>query len=80
MMNKTLLVTLKGEDQIDMVLSSLREIVDSGTSVVFSFTKSGQVTVLLPSPAEVAEPCHHNDRMNNHGVVEPTEKQKILGE
>jgi hypothetical protein len=49
-MEKPLLVELKGQDQIDNVLSSLQEIVESGTSVVFSFSTSGGVTVLLASP------------------------------
>ena len=49
-MEKPLLVELKGQDQIDNVLSSLQEIVESGTSVVFSFSTSGQVTVLLANP------------------------------
>lgn len=73
-MAKTLLVTLKGKDQIDTVLSSVEEIVDSGTtSVVFSFVKSGQVTVLFtspPSPAQVGEPYLDDNRINNHGVIE----------
>jgi hypothetical protein len=49
-MEKPLLVELKRHDQIDKILSSLQEIVDSGTSVVFSFSTSGQVTVLLARP------------------------------
>jgi hypothetical protein len=38
-MEKPLLVELKRHDQIDKILSSLQEIVDSGTSVVFSFSR-----------------------------------------
>ena len=49
-MEEPLLVALKGQDQLDKVLSSLQEIVESGTSVVFSFSTSGRVTVLLASP------------------------------
>ena len=49
-MEKPWLVELKRHDQIGKILSSLQEIVDSGTSVFFSFSTSGRVTVLLASP------------------------------
>lgn len=46
-MENPLLVGLRDLEQMDKVLSSLQEIVESGTSVVFSFSTSGRVTVLL---------------------------------
>ena len=74
-MEEPLLVALKGQDQLDKVLSSLQEIVESGTSVVFSFSTSGRVTVLLASPpreAGVTEPYHHVDRSTNQKSIGPS--------
>jgi hypothetical protein len=71
-MEKPLLVELKGQDQIDTVLSSLQELVESGTSVVFSFSTSGGVTVLLagpPSPARSKTSMEHDcpvERRNSY--------------
>ena len=80
-MEKPLLVELKGQDQMDQVLSSLQEIVESGTSVVFSFSTSGRVTVLLaslPSRAEVTKLCRHMDRNINQKTVEPSSEEKEI--
>ena len=83
-MEKPLLVELKGQDQLDKVLSSLQEIVESGTSVVFSFSRSGRVTVLLASPpsgAEVTELCRHIDRsINQKPIGLGSEEEKIGSE
>ena len=80
-MDKPLLVELKGQDQMDQVLSSLQEIVESGTSVVFSFSTSGRVTVLLASPpsrAEVTQLCRHMDRNINQKTIEPSSKEEEI--
>jgi hypothetical protein len=78
-MEKPLLVELKGQDQMDQVLSSLQEIVESGTSVVFSFSTPGRVTVLLASPPsrdEVTQLCRHIDRNIRQKIVAPSSKEK----
>jgi hypothetical protein len=80
-MEEPLLVELKGQDQLDKVLSSLQEIVESGTSVVFSFSTSGRVTVLLasqPSGAEVTELCRYVDRRSNQKSIGPTSKEEEI--
>ena len=80
-MEEPLLVELKGQDQLDKVLSSLQEIVESGTSVVFSFSTSGRVTVLLASPpsgAEVTELCRHVDRRSNQKSIGPISKEEEI--
>jgi hypothetical protein len=80
-MEEPLLVELKGQDQLDKVLSSLQEIVESGTSVVFSFSTSGRVTVLLASPpsgAGVKEPRRHVDRSTNQKSIGPSSKEEVI--
>jgi hypothetical protein len=80
-MENPLLVGLKDQDQVDKVLSSLQEIVQSGTSVVFSFAKSGRVTVLLassPSEAGVTEGYRHVDRSLNQKPIRPSSKEKEM--
>jgi hypothetical protein len=81
-MEKPLLVELKGQDQIDQVLSSLQEIVDSGTSVFFSFSTPGRVTVLLASPptaAKVTERCRQVDHNVNQKPIGPNGKGGGIG-
>ena len=81
-MEEPLLVELKGQDQLDKVLSSLQEIVESGTSVVFSFSTSGRVTVLLASPpsrAEFTELCRHIDRSINQKPIAPGSEEGEIG-
>jgi hypothetical protein len=80
-MEEPLLGELKGQDQLDKVLSSLQEIVESGTSVVFSFSTSGRVTVFLASPPsgdEVTELCRHVDKRNNQKSIGPTGKEEEI--
>ena len=80
-MEEPLLVELKGQDQLDKVFSSLQEIVQSGTSVIFSFSTSGRVTVLLASPpsgAEVTELCRHVDRRSNQKSIGPSSKEEEI--
>jgi hypothetical protein len=80
-MEEPLLVELKGQDQLDKVLSSLQEIVESGTSVVFSFSKSGRVTVLLassPSEAGVTEGYRHVDRSLNQKPIGPSSEKEEM--
>jgi hypothetical protein len=80
-MENPLLVGLKDQDQVDKVLSSLKEIVESGTSVVFSFSKSGRVTVLLassPSGARVTERYSQVDRSIDQNPIEPSSKEKEM--
>jgi hypothetical protein len=80
-MEEPLLVELKGQDQLDKVLSSLQEIVESGKSVVFSFSRSGRVTVLLassPSGAGVTELCRHVDRSINQKPIRLNSKEEQI--
>lgn len=80
-MEEPLLLELKDQNQMDKVLSSLQEIVESGTSVVFSFSTSGRVTVLLASPlsgAEVTDLRHHGDRRNNPKSIGPSSKEEEI--
>jgi hypothetical protein len=80
-MANPLLVGLNDQDQVDKVLSSLQEIVESGTSVVFSFSKSGRVTVLLasaPSKAGVTERYRHLDRSINQKPFGPSSKEEEM--
>jgi hypothetical protein len=81
-MEKPVLVELKGQDQIDRVLSSLQEIVESGTSVFFSFSTSGRATVLLASPpsrAEVTDLCRHIDRSIYQKPIGPGSEEGEIG-
>jgi hypothetical protein len=80
-MEEPLLVELKGQDQLDKVLSSLQEIVESGTSVVFSFSTAGRVTVLwasFPSGATVAERYRHVDRGIDQKPIEPSSEEEEM--
>jgi hypothetical protein len=80
-MENPLLVGLRDHDQLDKVLSSLQKIVGSGTSVVFSFSTSGRVTVLLASPpsgAKVTELCRHVDRSANQKPIGPCSKEEEI--
>jgi len=80
-MENPLLVGLRDQDQMDKVLSSLQEIVESGTSVVFSFSTSGRVTVLLataPTGAKVTERCRHVDRSVNQKTIAPSGNEEEI--
>jgi hypothetical protein len=80
-MQNPLLVGLRDQDQMDKVLSSLQEIVESGTSVVFSFSTSGRVTVLLasaPIGAKVTKRCGPVDRSVNQKPIAPSSKEKEI--
>lgn len=81
-MENPLLVGLRDLEQMDKVLSSLQEIVESGTSVVFSFSTSGRVTVLLataPTGAKVTERCCDLDRSVNQKPIAPSSKVGGIG-
>ncbi len=55
-MQKTILVQLKGRDQIKAVAAGLQEIVDAGGSAVFSFSSSDRALVLItPSLNEIED-------------------------
>jgi hypothetical protein len=54
-MEKTMLVELKGHDQIERFMSGLQETVESGTSVIFSFPLPGRVMVLRATSQEREE-------------------------
>jgi len=80
-METPLLVGLKDQDQFDKVLSSLQEIVESGTSVVFSFSKLGRVTVLLASPpsgTRGTERSRHVDRSIDQKPIKPSRKEEEM--
>ena len=81
-MEKPMLIALKRQDQMDKVLSSLQEIAESGTSVIFSFSTSGQVTVLLASPpvgAKATELCRRRDRNVNQNSIGPSSNEDEIG-
>jgi hypothetical protein len=80
-MENPLLVGLKDKDQVDKVLSSLQEIVEAGRSVVFSFSSSGRVTILLansPSGARVTERYRQVDRSIDQKPIEPSSKEEEM--
>ena len=79
-MKKSLLVELTGQSQIDKVLSSLQEIVESGLSVFFSFPAPGRVTVLLTSPpSRTGLTERHIDRNFNQKSFESSGKEEDIG-
>jgi hypothetical protein len=81
-MEDPLLLELKGQDQLDKVLSSLQEIVESGTSVVFSFSRSGGVTVLLANPtsgARITEPCLVDQNINQKRIRQSRKQEIVSG-